>query len=59
MKWDNVLETKHDWSRSILGYDEDLFQFNVTATEDVLTTPSVGVKSRMLSVMSVFKRVAA
>ena len=41
VKWDNVLETKHDWSRSILGYEEDLFQFNVAATEDVLPTPSV------------------
>ena len=30
VKWDNALETKHDWSRSILGYEEDLFQFRRT-----------------------------
>ena len=41
VQWDNILETKHDWSRSILGYEEDPFQFNVAATEDVLPTPSV------------------
>lgn len=39
--WDSVLETNHDWTESILAGGDDLFQFNLAATEDVLPTPSV------------------
>jgi hypothetical protein len=39
--WDSVLETNHDWTESIMAPEDDLFQFNLAATEDVLPTPSV------------------
>ena len=41
VKWDNVLATDPQWTRWIMSGEDDLFRFNLAATEDVLPTPSV------------------
>ena len=41
VKWDKVLCSEPQWTYWIMSGEDDLFRFNLAATEDVLPTPSV------------------
>ena len=41
VKWDNVLKSEPRWNEWIMSGEDDLFRFNIAATEDQLPTPSV------------------
>ena len=41
VKWDKILRSEPQWTYWIMSGEDDLFCFNLAATEDVLPTPSV------------------
>ena len=41
VKWDKVLRSEPQWTYWIVDGEDDLFRFNLAATENVLPTPSV------------------
>ena len=41
VKWGKMMRQERDWNKVIRSQEDDLFRFNLAATEDVLPTPSV------------------
>ena len=41
VKWGEMIQQDRDWNKVVKSQEDDLFWFNLAATEDVLPTPSV------------------